>query len=168
MGHFFHNARRASSVELARSDYGESGIALPPPHGGSPLRGARCRVRLIGLTACYAGAPPGAVARFQTHSVGLLPLSKKKAPTRGARGAFFYGESGIRTHGDISATLDFESSALDQLSHLSSKQSAASGRGAGLFCTLARKMSSNFCVMENAGNIWACCPPAFCASMTPC
>ncbi len=29
------------------------------------------------------------------------------------------GESGIRTHGDISATLDFESSALDQLSHLS-------------------------------------------------
>ena len=30
-----------------------------------------------------------------------------------------YGESGIRTHGDISATLDFESSALDQLSHLS-------------------------------------------------
>ena len=32
---------------------------------------------------------------------------------------FFNGESGIRTHGDISATLDFESSALDQLSHLS-------------------------------------------------
>ena len=31
----------------------------------------------------------------------------------------FNGESGIRTHGDISATLDFESSALDQLSHLS-------------------------------------------------
>ena len=31
------------------------------------------------------------------------------------------GESGIRTHGDISATLDFESSALDQLSHLSMK-----------------------------------------------
>ncbi len=30
-----------------------------------------------------------------------------------------YGESGIRTHGDISTTLDFESSALDQLSHLS-------------------------------------------------
>ncbi len=30
-----------------------------------------------------------------------------------------HGESGIRTHGDISATLDFESSALDQLSHLS-------------------------------------------------
>ena len=30
-----------------------------------------------------------------------------------------YGERGIRTLGDISATLDFESSALDQLSHLS-------------------------------------------------
>ncbi len=29
------------------------------------------------------------------------------------------GERGIRTLGDISATLDFESSALDQLSHLS-------------------------------------------------
>ncbi len=32
---------------------------------------------------------------------------------------WFTGESGIRTHGDISATFDFESSALDQLSHLS-------------------------------------------------
>ena len=29
------------------------------------------------------------------------------------------GEKGIRTLGDIPATLDFESSALDQLSHLS-------------------------------------------------
>lgn len=36
-------------------------------------------------------------------------------------GAPVSGESGIRTHGDISATLDFESSALDQLSHLSGK-----------------------------------------------
>ncbi len=34
------------------------------------------------------------------------------------------GESGIRTHGDISATLDFESSALDQLSHLSLRECA--------------------------------------------
>ena len=31
----------------------------------------------------------------------------------------FDGERGIRTLGDISATFDFESSALDQLSHLS-------------------------------------------------
>lgn len=37
----------------------------------------------------------------------------------------FYGESGIRTHGDISATLDFESSALDQLSHLSLRSCCA-------------------------------------------
>jgi hypothetical protein len=29
------------------------------------------------------------------------------------------GESGIRTHGTLPRTLDFESSAFDQLSHLS-------------------------------------------------
>ena len=39
------------------------------------------------------------------------------------------GESGIRTHGDISATLDFESSALDQLSHLSGCRDNKSRRG---------------------------------------
>lgn len=40
----------------------------------------------------------------------------KKAPhERGCSS----GERGIRTLGDISATFDFESSALDQLSHLS-------------------------------------------------
>ena len=41
------------------------------------------------------------------------------------------GESGIRTHGDISATLDFESSALDQLSHLSRR--VEEGRGSAFF-----------------------------------
>ena len=39
----------------------------------------------------------------------------------------FSGESGIRTHGDISATLDFESSALDQLSHLSMRRRSRCG-----------------------------------------
>lgn len=35
------------------------------------------------------------------------------------------GESGIRTHGTVTRTFDFESSALDQLSHLSAKKSDA-------------------------------------------
>ena len=47
-------------------------------------------------------------------------IHEKPAQIRFARARLLcYGESGIRTHGDISATLDFESSALDQLSHLS-------------------------------------------------
>ena len=53
----------------------------------------------------------------------------------------FYGKSGIRTHGDISATLDFESSALDQLSHLSEPCSVWA-RG-WLWC-LTPEMSSHF------------------------
>ncbi len=40
------------------------------------------------------------------------------------------GERGIRTLGDISATLDFESSALDQLSHLSETQGIVPVQGA--------------------------------------
>ncbi len=45
-----------------------------------------------------------------------------------------YGESGIRTHGDISATLDFESSALDQLSHLSFELQRAYSALSRLLC----------------------------------
>ena len=54
------------------------------------------------------------------------------------------GESGIRTHGDISATLDFESSALDQLSHLSMV------RLRGLFC-LFRWRVSRFIWLADTG-----------------
>ena len=43
----------------------------------------------------------------------------KKAQKSPAYAGLFDGERGIRTLGDISATFDFESSALDQLSHLS-------------------------------------------------
>ncbi len=39
-----------------------------------------------------------AVGRFQSHSVGLLPLSKKKAPTRGERGGFFLRREWDSTH----------------------------------------------------------------------
>lgn len=46
----------------------------------------------------------------------LGKICTKKSPH--LRG-FPSGKRGIRTLGDISATLDFESSALDQLSHLS-------------------------------------------------
>ena len=48
----------------------------------------------------------------------------KKAPHERGFGA---GERGIRTLGDISATFDFESSALDQLSHLSMNSTMRSG-----------------------------------------
>ena len=66
---------------------------------------------------------------------GYALKSKKRASYFfDARYAFIFnklsGESGIRTHGDISATLDFESSALDQLSHLSER--CGSGRAEGI------------------------------------
>ena len=51
------------------------------------------------------------------------------------------GESGIRTHGDISATLDFESSALDQLSHLSRSAMQGVAHCAGALCREAEGMS---------------------------
>lgn len=54
------------------------------------------------------------------------------------------GESGIRTHGDISTTLDFESSALDQLSHLSLSRSGA----VRVLCTSGALLSSSFCKTE--------------------
>ncbi len=46
-------------------------------------------------------------------------MERQKPASLETMQVFEAGESGIRTHGDISATLDFESSALDQLSHLS-------------------------------------------------
>ena len=51
------------------------------------------------------------------------PLKNQEpfTPIGGDKRPWLAGESGIRTHGDISATFDFESSALDQLSHLSEK-----------------------------------------------
>ena len=52
--------------------------------------------------------------RFYTFR-RFLARHKKALHVQG----FLSGERGIRTLGDISATFDFESSALDQLSHLS-------------------------------------------------
>ena len=56
------------------------------------------------------------------------------------------GESGIRTHGDISATLDFESSALDQLSHLSFTFRLK----ADAFCLFFLRVSRNMCNADTA------------------
>ena len=55
------------------------------------------------------------------------------------------GESGIRTHGDISATLDFESSALDQLSHLSLRYCRLNG---GQIVPFSRSSVKQFLVYE--------------------
>ncbi len=55
---------------------------------------------------------------------------------------FSSGERGIRTLGDISATFDFESSALDQLSHLSNDE-------VGVLWGDRGTMSSGFCACKN-------------------
>ena len=60
--------------------------------------------------------PPAAgLKKLQfANPINHLPTAKNPAYA-----GLFDGERGIRTLGDISATFDFESSALDQLSHLS-------------------------------------------------
>lgn len=67
-------------------------------------------------TFCYCPHIPNASA--QAHGRYYAKTPAKTYIFAGVHN-FDDGESGIRTHGDISATLDFESSALDQLSHLS-------------------------------------------------
>ena len=84
----------------------------------------------------------------------------KKAPEASKTSGAVSGESGIRTHGDISTTLDFESSALDQLSHLS----LCVRSNAAVLCTQRSALSSTFLVKHATS---AACPRISAASPPP-
>lgn len=67
----------------------------------------------------FARPPPTPPRSAAAGRLIQSPPPKKRHPRLQKTSGAASGESGIRTHGDISTTLDFESSALDQLSHLS-------------------------------------------------
>ena len=81
----------------------------------------------------------------------ITPPPKKRHPRLQKTSGAASGESGIRTHGDISTTLDFESSALDQLSHLS----LCVRSNAAVLCTQRSALSSTFLVKHATSHM---CP----------
>ena len=88
--------------------------------------------------------PPPADAATKCRRGPPHPITspKKRHPRLQKTPGAASGESGIRTHGDISTTLDFESSALDQLSHLS----LCVRSNAAVLCTQRSALSSTFLV----------------------
>lgn len=106
--------------------------------------------------------PPPADAATKCRRGPPHPITppKKRHPRLQKTSGAASGESGIRTHGDISTTLDFESSALDQLSHLS----LCVRSNAAVLCTQRSALSSTFLVKHATS---AACPRISAASTPP-
>ena len=90
----------------------------------------------------FARPPADAATKCRRGPPHPITPPKKRHPRLQKTSGAASGESGIRTHGDISTTLDFESSALDQLSHLS----LCVRSNAAVLCTQRSALSSTFLV----------------------
>lgn len=104
--------------------------------------------------------PADAATKCRRRPPHPIPPPKKRHPRLQKTSGAASGESGIRTHGDISTTLDFESSALDQLSHLS----LCVRSNAAVLCTQRSALSSTFLVKHATS---AACPRISAASTPP-
>lgn len=108
----------------------------------------------------FARPPPTPPRSAAAGRLIQSPPPKKRHPRLQKTSGAASGESGIRTHGDISTTLDFESSALDQLSHLS----LCVRSNAAVLCTQRSALSSTFLVKHATS---AACPRISAASTPP-
>lgn len=105
----------------------------------------------------FARPPVDAATKCRRGPPHPITPPQKRHPRLQKTSGAASGESGIRTHGDISTTLDFESSALDQLSHLS----LCVRSNAAVLCTQRSALSSTFLVKHATS---AACPRISAAS----